>query len=884
MYNHSGPFKLRHNQQIKMLSTKTVDEKKLPHWIEGLQLKQQHTPLYRNLTDIVPMDNSFVHRSGDLQDFLMYIPFLLAKPEIGEQLSRLVGNLKFKKLEGLRDVESVLVLVLQTIIMAVEPSYKNELVDECLDKFGEGIEPASLMISRETLQASPFPPEMINLILQDRKFLLAIQLLKYKLSEENGWSANTECRDDNVASWIGSLFEPTIPQSARHLSKSESIPGIVVYDLLLRQPANELEYMTLFEIYCKWSEGVNLKDQERLYHLKQLENFEQETYKNRDLVIPPAFSNLFSYALRYKVETLPKLVQTFLDRNNTKSPQILEQISELIWQLSYDHSGKNTARPSRVYKMSQSKIIKVINRLISENDNFDIDVTTLLGVSNLTFYTNFRKSFTLFKEAKKRFDRWQLESFDIDGFEKIVATNSNGGIFPNSGTQSVEEARITRKDYNIKFLCNSILLLAVNSKNRDFVYRDFLNLLKRADIQLLECYPELWDFIMIKLNYHSMLNDSTCKELFSLYLEKYDGHPKNHAALDLIINNTNDPRLLLDIIQKLDFSEFDDLNLSRYISKLYKLAKMMSENQDSSSGKEFHLDKLSEEESGSFYSLIDHYAEVVKPSKAGKKDTLVRNLPEKFDALGFDNPIDLARHLYTSSPFKSSRLNSSYLLGESILTPAKTYDRYMRMNIFTKITPITISSLFVSALRLKEMALYDNTKWISGLEHPVGTDLKTEAEGESDEKVGFSAEPVDVALREFDEHVSKSYGDLTNGRIYPDDNLLVVYLTAIGEFRKKDRIYGFLDKMVDLRYPVKMGMFKLYESLLPAIDRSELVDCLNDYHKQFEMLRKCRSEYELKMVKKKLEPVAASGRFADFVSRFEFTWDIIRNWEWPGKF
>ncbi|QPG76088.1 hypothetical protein FOA43_003474 [Brettanomyces nanus] len=827
--------------------------------------------------------------SGDLQDLLMCIPSLFSgiTRTTHSQLD-ILDHVKFKKLEGLKDVESVFVLVLQTALMATVPSYSNHDVDLCLQKFGEGIEPSPLLISQEVADASPFP---IETIVNDKRFQISIQLLKYKLDDEKGWQSNVECRDDNVISWISSILEPTISASIRHLTKTSAIPETVLFDLLLRKPSNELEYMSLFEIYCKWSEGVNLKDQEKLYYLKQFENFSGETYKNRNLIIPPAFANLFDYALRYKLETLPRLVQSFLDENNTKSPQILDQVSELIWKLCYDHSGKNTSRPSRFYKISQSRIIKVINRLISENENFDINVTTLLGVSNLTFYTDFRKSFTLFKEAKKRFDRWQLESFDIDGFEKIVST-VGGDIFPKSGTWSFEEVRIIRKDYNIKFLCNSILLLAVNSKNRNLVYREFFNVLKNSDAELLCQYPELWNFVLIKLNHHSMLNDVTCKELFELYLQKYDGHIRNHVALDLILNNIDHPKLFFDIIRKLDFREFDDLNLSRCISKLYKMAKIIGESDEGDVSLRSHEDPLTyplgTDYDSSFYQLIDHYTDVVKPSKSKKKRVCDNYRLEKFDIMGFKTPIDLARYLYDSAKFKSSKLNSSYLLGESIVTPADTYERYMKMDACTKLTPVTISSLFVSVLRLREMSSYSSTKWISPVEERVAKHqiMSKMAKGEEDDndEIELSSKPIDVALREFDRHVSRSYGDFVNGKVYPDDNLLAVYLKSVSEFRKMSRIYEFLDKMVDIRYPMKLLVFRLYLGIIPEADKQELLNCLNGYHKRFETLRKCRSEYELKMVKKNLEPITARGRFKDFVSKFEFTWDVIRNWEWPGKF
>lgn len=858
------------HQSLFKYST-TVDTR-LDHLAEKLRQKELGTNFYRNYENIVPKDDiEFARSSGDLEDFLMCIPSLLSN-DLATAGEDHTSNIKFKKFDGLKDIESAFVLVLQTITSVLNPSYHSKYVDECLNAFGKNLKPYPLMVSQEIQNALPFSLTIFQKISKDSNVLIAIQLLKFKLNQEKGWSLGNECRDDNVISWISSLFESTITDAISHLSRTTNIPDIIVFDLLLRKPMNELEYVSLYEIYCKWSREINLKDQEKLYYLKQFDSLARDTFVNRSLIIPPAFANLFNYAVRSKIETLPKLIGLFLDENNTKSSQILQQISEFIWQLSYDHTGNGNLAPSRFYKIAQSKLIRVVNSFTTNDKNFDIDVTTLLGVSNLTFYTSFKKSFTLFKEAKKRFDRWQLESFDIDDFEKVV-TAGQADPFQTQRSKSIENVQAVRVDYNIKFLCNSILLLDVNQQNRSFVYKNFTNILKRADIKLLERYPELWEFIMIKLNYHSMLDDFNCADMFQIYLEKFDGHVKDHFVLDQLISHTNSLSLLSNIYEKLEISGFDDLNMSRYISKLYKMAKLTDKvnyiRANTSLG--FTDSDLNTQLEGTFYPLIDHYEEVVKPTKELKKFT-DRYDPAKFVTKKFKTPLELARYLYASAPFKSSKLNSSYLLGESLQDPAVTYNIYMGMNLYTKITTITISSLFIAALKLQKLG--KEIEWIS----PV---VQT---GEKNEKpVEISTKPSDVAFREFDQHVCSSYGDFVTGKVYPNDNLLVLYLNASDRFDQKSRIFHFLDRMVDLRYPLKVGLFNVYLKILPRADREELLDCLNEYNRRFNALRQCNSEYELNMMKKKMDPVVARGRFVEFVSKFQFNWSVIRNWEWPGK-
>lgn len=827
----------------------------LPDWVQLIQTKEKHVPFYQKYKGAIPGDARFITHLGDLQEFLLCVPYVFG---FKHKVKKLAKPVKFKKLSGLQDAEAVFTLVLQTILMSLDPKYSSSDVDECLEMFGKGIEPSPLRLSKEVVDESPFAKESLDRILQDKRFQVAIQLLKFKLNEEKGWTSKVESRDDNIMAWINSVFEPSTSKAILQVAKSSAMPTPIVFDALLRRPANELEYLALFGLYKKSSVDVNLKDQEKLYYLKQTAQQDQTLFIDRNVLLPPAFGNLFSYALRYKVETLPQLIELFLDKNNAQSPQIMDQLSEIIWQLSYDHSGKNTVKPSRHYKVSQSKMIRAINSLTRKH-GVELGVTTLLGVSTLAFFSDYRKSYNLFKEGKKSFHRWQLKSFDIDGFEKVVTTDDNTNAFTQPGVTGIDEMRLIRKDYNIKFLCNSIMLLQVDDSNqKEMVYRDIVGMLARSDPELLKVYPELWDFVLAKLNYHSMLTPSKCRELFDLYMKKYDGEVVNRSALDLLINNADDRRLLVDMLNTIKMDQLDDLSLSRFIAKLYKISKVYKPQSEMDAETASVEDGSNDDET--LKPLLKHYRQVVRPQKyARAQDAAARADREvKFDALGFQDPVALARHLYEGAPFKSSRLNSSHLLGESIFSPAETYNRYMAMDRFTKNTPVTISALFVSILRLKELGLYEETKW-------------------------NDTDPMDVALSEFDEHVCVSYGNFLDGRFYPDNNLLSVYLQANHDLRRNDRLYSFLDKMVDLHYSVHLGLFQLYLSLLPPFESQELVESLNAFAHRFETLRECESEYELNRMKRQLPPVEAGGRFKEFVGKLGFNWDIVRDWQWPGK-
>lgn len=159
-----------------------------------------------------------------------------------------------------------------------------------------------------------------------------------------------------------------------------------------------------------------------------------------------------------------------------------------------------------------------------------------------------------------------------------------------------------------------MLLLAVNSQNEEMISQDLTNIFNKVEPHILIKYPEIWQFVVIKLNYHGMLTEKMIGMLSQEYLKHHKTYKtNNYFVLDLLINNTGKVRTLNSMIENLKIENFDDNNISHLISKFYKFAKN---------------NKTSE---------IDD-----------------------------ENCLEIARELYNKSEFKSTRLNSSHLLGESI--------------------------------------------------------------------------------------------------------------------------------------------------------------------------------------------------------------------------
>lgn len=780
-----------------------------PQWFSKLMTKQQATPIYSTFQLLALNNRKLLNQieiNSNLQHFLSYLASQTNRNSLGEsdECKENAMKISFKSLKGSNSIESAFTLLVHTILKAQFPSYNNSTVDDLLRESIRkyNLQPSNLFISKELAHDSVFGSDF-DRIVNDERFQIAVQILKIRLNENKGWKANHESRDDNIITWINSLFEPSINKCLLMLTKTKFVPEIILYDLLLRNPTSELEYKYFFEFYRSFSTELNLIDQEKLYHFKQF-----DMKFDRNLIIPAMFNNLFQISLRSKLENLPILVDLFLNENNISSTYTLEQISEMIWYLSFDHTGEHVNKPSRYCNISQSKLIRAVNCMTEKNKSLEVDVTTMLGVSNLSFYRDFRKSFQMFKNAKKQFDHWQLQNFKPKDFKAVVSSKGNSNEVERLASSDL--LYNVKVDYNIKFLCNSVLLLAVNSGNEEMISQDLTNIFKKIEPEILIKYPEIWQFVLIKLNYHKMLNEQMIAMLLQEYLKHHRTYgTNNYFVLDVLINNTQKVKTLVSLIENLKIENLDDNNISHLISKFYKFAKNQNNDID-----------------------IETY-----------------------------NCLDTARELYANTKFKSSRLNSSHLLGEAIFSPEDTFKRYNSINDHFKITQLSISSLFVSVYKLYESNKYDQVRW--GVNNDV--------------------EPLDFALAEFNKHISRAYGDTSDGMLYPNDNLLTIYINVLKVFGKVEEIKQLLPRLVDLKYPLGVTLFNTYLDALNDWDRRELLRCLNAYDMKFNKLISSQSEYQLKQLKGQLPAVQAKGSLEEFVSRLEFNWGIIRRWDWPGR-
>ncbi|KAG0687799.1 hypothetical protein C6P40_001850, partial [Pichia californica] len=584
-YTHICNSKRFYSKSVDMEKVRSLDQVKNrlfqsnPSWFDKLISKQESIPLHHTFKSLSLQNKKLTNQiemNSNLQHFLSYLTY---KNEVSisddskfDDDSENVMNISFKSLTGSKSVESAFVIIIHTILKTLDHSYKNRIIDEYLENniSNLNLTPFNLFISKELSNSSIFG-EDFNKIINNEEFQIAVQILKIRLKETKGWQPNHESRDDNIIVWIESLFESSVNKCLISLTKTKFVPDIILYDLLLRKPKSELEYKYYFEFYKSFSTELNLIDQEKLYHFKQFD------YKfDRNLIIPPLFNNFFQISIRSNLENLPILIDLFLNENNISSICTLEQISEMIWYLSFDHTGEHINKPSRYCNISQSKLIRAINCMTSKTKNLEVDVTTMLGVSNLSFYKDFRKSFQMFKNAKKQFDHWQLQKFKPKDFKKVMNFQNDNQIERLSNNNLLYNMKV---DYNIKFLCNSVLLLAVNAENEEMISQDLNNIFKKIEPEILIKYPEIWQFVLIKLNYHKMFNEQMIANLFQEYLKHHTTYgTNNYFVLDVLINNTQKVKTLISLTDNFKLENLDDNNKSHLISRFYKFAKNENEN------------------------------------------------------------------------------------------------------------------------------------------------------------------------------------------------------------------------------------------------------------------------------------------------------------------
>lgn len=762
------------------------------NWLTQFEQKQNSIPYHITFQELLKSSPSlfqYTERTSNLQHVLTSL--LIEKPTQPFH-GKLDKGIIFRSLDDLTTEESAFVLLVLCIIKALDSKTtigtgNVKVIKKCLSslKNDKSLNMKPMTISRNIIDIPPFGRENIFKIVEDGDVQLSLAFLNKKLGKNYTF--------DDIFLWINSLFEPSISTALKQLVNTKTIPNTILYDMLLRKPVNELEYQYAYEIYKSHYSNLNIIDQEKFHQLKQFDH-----HFNRQLIIPPLFMNLFQYALRYKCEDLPKLIGMFLESNSLPDENTINQLGEMAWHLSIDHTGEFIGKPSRYYYISQSMIIKSINEMIKQDKSLEVDVTTILAVSNLSYYKNPQKAYKLFKSAKQHFDHWKIQAFKPDDFERISTTSSSGENLPKGIVNEMID------DYNIKFLCNSIILLHVNEENHLQISKDLREIFQQVESKVLEKYPEIWQFILVKLSYHHMISGSIYGFLIDGYCSQINLNKNSYEyALDVLIKDANSFSSIQPILTNVDISNFDENNIAHLISKLYKF------------------------------------------SQNGKLE----------DDFQFINVIELARDLYIKSPFKSSRVNSSYLLGESIVTPNETYDRYISMNQNFKVSPLTISSLFFSISKMVEMGEYDGVKW-----------------GEET--------PVEFAFEQYDKFVSKVFND---GLIYPNDHLLWIYIDVLNQFDSKNRLVSLLDTLVDLKYPMSEKLFEKYLAGFGSWDKDELLNCLNTYNRGFEELIKHSHGFGMRGNKSTLSKVKARGQFKKFVDGLELNWGVIGKWKWNGK-
>ncbi|GMF02368.1 unnamed protein product [Ambrosiozyma monospora] len=205
----------------------------------------QNSSYYSNYQDVIENhDKTYLLRSASLQDFILS----LAPEETtsSDKPSVIPREIKCKTMDGLKDVESAITLLMHCIKMAIDPSYTNEYATNCLNLFAEELDLIPMNLSTHRYKECVFSELEIQKILESSKVQMASTLLKYKLNEEYRWSIVNECRDDHIFGWINSLFADNLGDALYHLSSSkDKIPEIIIYDFLLRKPQNEMEFKTL---------------------------------------------------------------------------------------------------------------------------------------------------------------------------------------------------------------------------------------------------------------------------------------------------------------------------------------------------------------------------------------------------------------------------------------------------------------------------------------------------------------------------------------------------------------------------------------------------------------------------------------------------------------
>lgn len=584
----------------------------------------------------------YLERTSNIQHVLSSL--LLEKKPKGSKTDK---RIMVRQLDEMATEEAAFALLVLCIVRSLDPhlaAMHCKVVNRCLEKLRTDTclnaescmsDPAATLMDGDWI----FTRDEIARITSSPEFALSLALLNKRLGR------SYTAQDALV--WVSSLMEPAVPEALKRLVETSTIPLTILCDVLLRRLKNELEYQYAYEIYKSNYAKLNVLDQEKLHQQRQF-----ETHYNRQLVVPPMFSNLFEYALRHRCEDLPKLVGMFVESNSLADEDMLAQLSEIAWKLSADHTGEFVGKPSRHYYVAQSMVVKCINEMVRQNRGLEVDPTIILAVSNLSYYKNPQKAYRLFKSAQQRFDHWKLQTFRPEGFERVDGTSEQdapvGRVCPQLASERID-------DYNLRFLCNSVVLLHVTEENHLRAAKDLREIFQQVEPRILHEYPEVWEFVLAKLSYHRMVRGSIYGFLIDGYCSQVKAGNPHAYALDVLVRDATSFSSIYPVLANVDVANFDENNVAHLISKLYRFG------------------------------------------------------PSLKDDLAHIDVVSLARDLYKKASFKSSRVNASYLLGEAVVTPDQTYVRYESMDF--KSSPLAIAALLLAVNKLVQTGQYETTLW-----------------------------------------------------------------------------------------------------------------------------------------------------------------------------
>ncbi|OUM52329.1 hypothetical protein BVG19_g1508 [[Candida] boidinii] len=792
-------------------------------------------------------------------------------------------------------------------------------------------------------------------------------LLNSLYENENDYQVDNFTIDDILA-WVNSIISPTVTSSIFALSNCKHVDNSVIYDLLLRIPADEYEWIGMLEIYKRWGNKINIMDQERIQYMKQFQD-DTKRYRERDmLIIPPVLNNFFTYALRNSPKHLVDIVDIYstvadqstntetsngeIDRTESKFTSssattvavsevakfdtniIAEQISEMIWYLSIDMTSDSSSPSRTVLPLVQTKLVKLINKLIKQDKAIEVSVTTLLGVACLTYFNNRNKGISLLNEAQKRFDKWQLDTFDIKGFERILKTQNT--VREN---YSMSEIRRDRLDINTKLLCTTLLILPQpgnnntqrnnytmmdriqqsignnkegrfgnsdnfirNSNSNNNLFDTLFPVIKSIDPEIIKYYPEFWRFFISKLRFESnILNESMCIEIFEAYIQSnpIDVDP---YVVDILLCGIDNSSVRFDLLKKARKRDLcmDQGNIGTFLSKSYKSGSVYLRSQNEKhKSEESDADEESEiikeikssntfKSSSNQYVKLNEYDFIQKLQSEKSINNIFSLLNSNYYTKNFDSPISLSRYIYSKLETRTPKIRSSYIFGESLVNPKGAFENYKSLFLDSG----SHNSTNESSTHFESGPSLVDEKGIATLLTSVLRMKETMSKKEIENVSWGGLKATERCLVEFNRHTQQSYmDDLT--LIYPNINLWLIYVKLLGEFDLEDELFSLPQKWVDLRFNVPLTLMLVYLSYLPFNESVELLSYFNEYKRRKLDLQSRKSqlksgilsEYDLMKIKKEHGPLptVTSSKFKQFIKNAENNYDVIRYWNWPTE-